>query len=832
MTRVSFNDGWTVKPKTSIFAQLSGPGESAEPVTLPHDAVIALPRSADSPQGSAAGYTASGAFEYEKSFLVPAEYRDKRVSLEFQGVHRDAVVFVNGVFAAQRPSGYATFAVGLDPFLNYGEQNVVRVEMRVHDDSRWYAGAGIHRDTALVVTELVHIPLDGVRVTTPDVEDKRAVVEVATRVKNAGIGTEQVSVLTELVDAAGALVATESSPVTLRAGAESIVRQRLFVRDPRRWSVDDPSLYRARSTVRDAGGTIDAQETVFGIRTLQLDPIDGLRINGEVVKLRGACIHHDNGLLGSAAIGRAEERRVEILKAAGFNALRSSHNPMSQAMLDACDRLGMLVMDETFDVWAESKSSFDYSLAFPEWWERDVESMVLKDINHPSVIFYSIGNEIPETGSPLGSDWGRKIAEKIRSLDDSRFLTNSVNGFVSVLPDVVGMMAAAAGDQAAGSGGVNDAMGQVAEFMNQVSASPLVTEKTAESLSVVDAAGFNYGDARYELDREIFPNRVIIGTETFPTKIDSNWRLVEENPHVIGDFTWTGWDYLGEVGIGRTRYAVEGETPEFGAPFPWLLAWCGDIDITGHRRPASYYREIVFGLRREPYIAVLRPEMHGREAVPGQWSWSDSISSWSWNAETGAPATVEVYSDAEEVELLVNGRSAGVAPAGRDHRFRARFEVRYEPGEIVAIARRGGVESERSVLRSAATEELELAVHADRTVLRADDTDLAHVSIELRDASGNLASNRDRPVTVQVSGAGALRALGSARPDQLESYALETHHSFDGRLLAIVRPVSAGAVTVVVSAEGADAVVLELTVEAVEPRPDVAVAEPAEATAA
>lgn len=801
MTRSLFNHGWTVRPKTSIFAQLGGQGEAAVPVTLPHDALITQERTPDG-LGKSAYFPRSAAFEYSKEFEVPAEWAQKRVALELEGAYRDAVVFLNGDYVGQRPYGYTAFVVSLDDHLRYGETNTIRVEVRAHDDSRWYTGAGITRGATLLLDELVHTSPFGVRVTTPDVDAERAAVEVCVEVVNASTRLRTVIVDLDVVDADGMVVASGAAPVTLRAGGEELARIRTYVPEPALWSVDSPALYSARVCLRDGDATLEERTERFGIRTIRIDPQHGLRINGETVKLRGACIHHDNGPLGAAAFPAAEERRIELLKAAGFNAIRSAHNPMSRAMLDACDRLGMLVMDEAFDIWSESKSSFDYSLRFADWWERDIESMVAQDFNHPSVIFYSIGNEIPETGSPLGSQLGRRIAEKVRALDSTRLITNGVNGFVSTIADVMAMMRERGGGGAAG--GVNDAMGSAGDMMNRVTASPLVTAKTAESFSVLDVAGLNYGDGRYELDRDLFPNRVIVGTETFPGHIDVLWDLVTRNDHVIGDFTWTGWDYLGEVGIGRVRYADE--APEFEAPFPWRTAWCGDIDITGHRRTVSYYRETVFGLRSEPYIAVHRPETHGRRAATGGWAWTDSVSSWTWAAEARAPIVVDVYSDAEEVELVVNGESVGRSAVGGERAFQARFDIAYRRGEIVAVAYTGGVEVARTALTTASGDPA-LVVAAERRELGAEAGDLAYLPIELRDERGILITDADTVVTVEVEGAGVLQALGSGRPDTTEPFDGRSCTTFDGRALAIVRPTGAGEITVTVGAEGLPTVV-------------------------
>ncbi|WP_066281265.1 glycoside hydrolase family 2 [Arthrobacter sp. OY3WO11] len=586
MTRTPFNTGWSCRRKTSIFADVQGQAESGHSIRLPHDAIFSLDRRADAPSGAAGAFFPDGAFEYRTMLDVPEEWAGKHVALEFEGVYRDAMVYVNGAFVAQRPNGYAAFVVSLDSHLRYGAENTIRVDARAHDDSRWYSGAGIYREVHLWVSDRMHIPEQGgIRITTPDIDSDRAVITSATRVRNAGLTTSTATVTTEILDPDGRVVAAETSPVTVLPQSDGVVRQRMYVPNPQRWSVDNPALYSARTRLDGVGEEPEIRATPFGIRTLQLDPDNGLRINGETVKLRGACIHHDNGILGAATFADAEERRVRLLKAAGFNAIRSSHNPMSAAMLDACDRLGMLVMDETFDMWSESKSPFDYALAFPEWWERDVEAMIAADFNHPSVILYSIGNEIPETGNPIGSQWGRKLAEKIRELDDTRFITNGINGFVSALSEMAVMIAEATAhaEQDAADGGVNALMGNTADFMDQAMVSPLVTEATAESFALLDVVGLNYGDVRYEMEAREHPNRIVVGTETFPSRIDANWKLVTDNAHVIGDFTWSGWDYLGEVGVGRVRY--EGESDAFDGEYPWLTSWSADLDMTGCRRP-------------------------------------------------------------------------------------------------------------------------------------------------------------------------------------------------------------------------------------------------------
>ncbi|MEV7424446.1 glycoside hydrolase family 2 TIM barrel-domain containing protein [Streptomyces sp. NPDC091212] len=826
MIRTSFNDGWQTRPKVNPFAELSGPKTPYRPVTLPHDAMIererTVPGGEVTMEGGAGAYFPGGAYEYRKTFSVPEEHRGRRILFEFEGVHRDAVVYVNGDYAGQRPFGYAHFFIDADRFLRFGQDNEIRVEARTHRDSRWYTGAGIYRDTWMLVGEVVRIAPDGVRVTTPDIDGERAVAEVATKVENDSIAIRTLDVVTEIRGVHGDVVASDVSKVTVLPGEPATVRQRLYVRAPSLWSPDTPALHVATVTLKEADAEVDTETVTFGIRSLRLDPERGLRINGETVKLRGACVHHDNGVLGAATFARAEERRVQILKEAGFNAIRMSHNPMSKAMLDACDRLGMLVVDEAFDVWTSGKSEFDYSLAFPEWWERDIEAMVAKDFNHPSVILYSIGNEIPETGSPVGAAWGRELAEKVRALDGTRYVTNAVNGMLAVMSDLAALgqrpqdktAEAAEGAEAADDGkGINTLMADAGDAMNAISSSGLVTQKTAESFAVIDVAGMNYAEARYALDRDLFPHRIILGTETFPTRIDGNWRLVKQYGHVIGDFTWTGWDYLGEVGIGRPQYVTpDTPRPSHTAPYPYLVAGCGDIDITGHRRPASYYREIVFGLRASPYLAVRRPQHHGKTYAGTPWAWSDTVATWTWPGFEGEPITIEVYSDADEVELLQDGRSLGRRPTGADHRFRTEFDTTYQPGELLAIGYRGGIETGRHTLRSA-TGPVRLRAESDRPAISANGGDLAYVTLTLTDPDGTLRTASDRPVRVDVSGPGALLGLGSADPSTEERFDATECLTYEGRALAVLRPTGPGGIRLRASAPECEPVEVLVTVE-------------------
>jgi beta-galactosidase len=795
------NDGWTVRAPSGAFEDRLGLGRDGSPVTLPHDAMLGSARSSS---GSAAtAFYEGGEWEYRR-ILDPGP-DPQSLYLEFEGVYRDALVFVNQNLVAHRPNGYSGFNAQIDHLLRPDHPNELSVVARAHEDSRWYPGGGIYRNVWLHSARRTHLVPGGVQVLTPEIDDALAVVAVAAEVRNQSGSMSRALVRVELLDESGDVVAAAESPATTFPGDSLVVRQRLCVESPRRWGLDHPTMYSCRVILCDDDRVADEESTRFGIRSLSLDPVRGLRLNGEPVLLRGACVHHDNGPLGAATIERAEQRRVELLREAGFNALRSAHNPMSKAMLDACDRLGMLVMDEISDMWEQPKSRHDYSLHFVQWWEEDVEAMVRKDINHPSVIMYSIGNEIPEAGTPHGSRLGRAMVDKVRSLDASRFVTEAVTGLLIGGAELFDELRDGLADRESDKAGPTTTGEEIADKLNQLMLAPSVAKNSAETFSYLDVAGYNYMELRYAVDGKAYPNRVIVGTETHPTAIDTGWAAVRAESHVIGDFTWTGWDYLGEAGIGRTVYGDEGSggMASFLGEYPWRAAWCGDLDITGHRRPQSYYREIVFGLRRDPYLAVRRPEHHGKTAGTTPWSWSDTVSSWSWNGYDGAPVTVEVYADADEVELLVNGRSIGTRPAGAPHRYRAEFEMVYEPGDLEAVARSDGQEVGRTALRSAKGP-VQLALQADRDVIGSHPHDLAFVTLTLVDDQGSLHGCADRPITVAVEGPGVLQGLGSANPASEEGFLESSCRTFDGRALAVVRPTGPGEIVVTVSAEDCD----------------------------
>jgi beta-galactosidase len=789
MTKERFNDGWSVGEFVPVGSALDKEPPPMEKAALPHDFLISRDRDPAAAEGRHKGFFPPLRYEYLKKFIPGPEYRDKRIFLEFEGVYMNARVFINNEYAGQRPYGYSNFYIPADRFLKTGEENYIRLTGESGADSRWYSGAGIYRNVHIISAGHLSFALNGVKIHTGDTGENYAVIEIKNTLESTEAGANSALVVTEIADGEGRPVAREKTPVTLYNG-ETIVRQRVVINNPRLWDTESPILYTCKSVLAAAGDEhpLDSETNTFGIRLIQLDAENGLRINGKTVKLRGACIHHDNGVIGAATFERAEERRAEILKAAGFNALRSAHHPMSKAMLDACDRLGLLVMDEAFDMWTLSKTAGDYSRYFSEWWERDIEAMVHKDYNHPCVILYSTGNEIFDAGTRYGTQWGRKLAEKIRSLDTGRFTINAINGYYLLYEKLSKI-------QGNGEAGSPDTDSEKAA--KQLMTEELVSEVTEESFSCVDVAGYNYMDDRYETDRKRYPHRVICGSETFPRLIASNWKMAEAMDHVIGDFTWTGWDYLGEVGIGRVSYNSEAANGEY----PWIAAWCGDIDITGFRRPASYFREIVWGLRREPYIAVQKPEHYGEKAFPRLWAWSDSVSSWTWPGYEGKPVKVEVYSPAGETALFLNGKEIGRTPAGKANGYKAEFDLIYQPGRLEAAGFTGGKETGRYVLESAGPE-LELDVSVDRDKLKCNCGDLAYITMSLVDKAGTVNTSAGRKISVTVEGAGVLQGLGSGNPMTEDNYSSGVTHAFEGRALAVIRPVEAGEIRVSIEAEG------------------------------
>lgn len=801
MREKRFNDGWLFWEDKDAFALIWDVPAHAQPVRLPHDPMILQKARPDSPSGSDGGYRDGGSYVYYKTLHVPEEWRERTLYLRFDGAGSRAMVYVNSQRAAMAPYGYTTFYVPLNDYLLYGQENRLRIQVRTADmpNSRWYTGGGLYRDVYLAEGGLVHIKPHGLRVVTKSLEDDFALVTVETELRNRGYAAKMITLRTELFGPDGAAAACDTQIITLFGNGEETITQTVAVANPRPWSDESPALYTCRATVL-ADGESDVAETVFGIRSLSLDARRGLRVNGRSVKLRGACIHHDSGLLGAAAYAEAEYRRIRKLKEAGFNAIRSAHNPLAPVTLAACDALGVYVMDEAFDMWFRSKKDYDYSQFFDKWWRDDITAMVKKDHNHPSVIFYSLGNEIPEIATAHGAALQRKMAALVRSLDPSRYVMSSINGvFASgerlgeILADIQG------GDPNGGGGNVNNFMAATIGHENEIANHRILSENLELAAAGMDLVGYNYMTARYEPDGVRYPNRVIVGSETYPPQIAENWEIISRSSHVAGDFTWTGWDYLGEAGVGIPAYRFgEGS---FGAQYPCQLAYCGDIDITGFRRPTSYYREIVFGLRREPYITVQDPAHYGERPMQTPWIISDNDASWTHPGFEGKPAVVEVYAPGNEVELFLNGVSQGRKASGLAAGFRTLFEMNYQPGTLEAVAYENGAELSRYCLSTADAGSASLRVDVEPAE-GLPERELIYAEISLADQNGNCLPS-DAGLTASVSGDAVLAGLGSGDPKPLTGYADGVSALFRGRALAILRTTKAhGSVTLTLTAEG------------------------------
>jgi beta-galactosidase len=797
MIRESFNTNWFIcKDDGKNNMRPVGP------ITLPHDAMLSEERIPDGGTGHAGGYFPGGVYVYEKNFELPQDAKEKTILLEFEGVYQRSQVYINGKEAGGWPYGYSRFYVNTAPFLVYGAPNHVKVVVDNSDvpNSRWYSGSGIYRNVNLMIGRKVHIRPNGVRITTLSI-DEPVKIQVETRLANEANLKCQIQI--EILDG--------KEVVAAYSGKETAV---IEIPGAKLWSDVSPNLYSCRATLIKDGEVLDETVDTFGIRSIECTPQKGLLINGQPTKLRGACVHHDNGVLGAATFEAAEERRLWILKDAGYNAIRSSHNPLSIAMLDACDRYGMYVMDELADTWWIPKNPGDFSKEFLDWWERDLASMVDKDFNHPSVIMYSVGNEISETALANGIEFSKVITAKARELDRTRLITIGINLQLNQMNYQGRNHYKESGDEKKAkdittSAYINTIMNVMKPFDPIFLTRKSVDLATRDAFKYFDVAGYNYGAVRYVMDGKLHPERIILGSETYPSDIYDNWQLVEKLPYLIGDFQWAGWDYLGEAGCGMWQYGEK--KGALFKDYPCILADTGMIDITGYVTARAWYNKFVWGLEKKPYIGV-RPVNHsGERPSKSVWRNTDAIASWSWAGCEGKTAVVEVYSDADSVELLLNGRSLGKKIMKK---LKALFKTKFIPGNLEAIAYDvAGKELSRSQLKSAA-ESTQLNITMDRTVLQANGRDLVFLSIEITDDHGIVKVLEDTKVFIKVEGAGTLQGFGSARPFTEENFTDSEHFTYYGRALAVVRAGQhTGTIKVSISAGNCETIILSIPVE-------------------
>lgn len=790
MKRERFNEGWKVWKDMDPFELVFCVPDDAREVELPHDAMFHEEQKQGAVNGGFTGNIDAGEYKYYKQFYVPEDYQGGHVMLQFEGIYRNASVFVNQSKVGESAYGYTDFTVDIGDYLKYGADNDILVAVKCGTkSSRWYSGAGIYRDVWLIRGGSLYVKPYGLRMTTLDVDEDGALVCISAGIHNDSLLADTVQVSVGIQDMEGNVVADRTYSV--RIGSRQVLefRKNIYIEHAKLWDELTPNLYQVVLTVADEKEVLDETEITSGVRKLSVDSRHGLRVNGREVKLRGACIHHDQGILGTATYDDYEYRRVKRLKEAGFNAVRSAHNPASQALLRACDRLGVYVMDELVDVWNKSKVSYDYSVDFTRNWETDIEHIVEDDYNHPSVILYSTGNEIFEICTEKGFETSRMLSDKFHELDATRYTTNGINGafaagdgLAKIVEDITN------GEADTGKGDVNVFMAAMETNMPGIVAHPILGGILEKLETTMDIMGYNYMTSRYLMDADRYPDRVMVGTETYPKQIAENWDAITGCPAVIGDFTWTGWDYLGEV------------TPVYSD----LMNTGGDISLTGSRRPTSYYREIVFGLTKKPCIAVQAPERYGVPRNFGPWCYTDCTFNYSYEGQEGRPIMIQVYGGGDSVELFLNGKSLGVQPCGKETSFETQYNTVYEPGELTAVAYEGGVEIGRTSLKTSGKAS-KLALSAEKYET------LAFINVDVLDKDGLLVANSKAPLSIQVTGPAELLAFGGVGALHKKGYELPQTTAGEGHALAILKmKKDGGKITVRISGEGIEEAVIEL----------------------
>ena len=701
-------------------------------VDLPHDwDIYEAPDPSTGATGTDGGWYPGGKGEYRKTFATP---KTEIVKLHFEGVYQKAEVFVNGQKAGQHAYGYTPFTVDVTPYLYQDKREnevVVKVDNSEQPNCRWYTGSGIYRHVWLQAMPALHIAENGVFVTTHDISAERAIVGVEVTVANESDRDRNAMVV---VDSGMMMVAVP-------ARQTKTVATSYAVRNPHLWSPDDPYLYETKVELKESGIVIDEHRARFGIRSFSYDAEGGFVLNGKPLLINGACVHHDDGVLGAMAFDAAEIRKVRQMKEAGFNLIRTSHNPTTRAFLDACDSLGMLVIGEAFDGWRTAKKPYDYSTLIDSCYREDIRAMVERDRNHPSIICWSIGNEVIERKDIRVITTARQLKQAILDYDKTRPVTEALCAW--------------------------DDDWEIYD----------------PHFDVLDIGGYNYMIHKHATDHQRNPGRVMWQTESYPRDAFQNWALVHGYPYIIGDIVWTGLDYLGEAGIGRYYYEGEraGEHYVDGGQPDWHGAYCGDVDVTGWRKPISHYREMLWKDSKDLYMAVKEPDGYHGKILETRWSVWPTWESWNWPSWEGKPIDVEVYTKAPEVTLYLNDKPIGTKAVSQSTEYKAVFTVPYEAGTLRAEA--GG---KRATL-STAGEPARLRLTADRSVMTAGGQDLSFITVEIIDREGHVCPNAAIPCEAIVKGQGTLLSFASADLKDCEPYTSPRVTTWKGRALLVVR---------------------------------------------
>jgi beta-galactosidase len=794
---------------------IPGYGETGKTVNLPHDFTIETEPYPEAPGGQGTGYYGGGVGTYTKMLDIPEDLESKRLLIEFDGVYMNPTITLNGHVVAKHHYGYSPFHVDLTSYIKPGKKNrlAVIVNNDAQPNARWYTGSGIYRHVDLLTAPKNHIAPWGIYAHTSHVVNGTAYVIVETTVENhTGEDTNLwVDVKIEK-DLCGTEAGIGRVKVHIPAGEKAVGQVKIAVENADLWDIESPKLYKIKAQLSNKETVLDNDITTFGIRTISVDTKNGFMLNGRTVKLKGGCVHHDNGILGAASFKDSEYRKMKIHKDNGFNAIRFAHNPMSRDMLDACDRLGLLVINEAFDVWTMEKNTHDYSQYFVQDWKADMEAFILRDRNHPSVIMWSTGNEVPERGGlSNGYQWAARLAAFVRDLDPTRPITNSLPSFFNGLEDedqlkfFQDLM-----KQSKNTGGGITNLDS--EFGKSVWG-----EYTETFAAPLDVVGYNYLNYQYEDAIINYPNRVICSTESKPIEMFDYWTDAERFSHVIGDFVWTSYDYIGEVGLGRQDYYDHSEEAANAyktlhiVEYPWRTFGGADIDLCGFARPQLAYRRILWG-SEETFIASSNPRNSGLTEVLGRFAWPERENSWSWPGYEGKPVQVDVYSAADEVELILNGKSLGRKPAGKENRLIARFDLTYEPGTLEAISYMGSTKVSSDILMSSG-KPAGIRIVPDKKELTADGQSLVHAVVEVVDREGRLVPTAEYKATAKVEGVATLAAFGTGKPQTNENYTTGEFSSYKGRLLAIVRAgYESGSSVLTVTIEGLQTMSIEIPV--------------------
>ena len=792
-------------------------------VHLPHDYMIESDPTPAAPAGPASGYYTAGVATYSKKIEIPAAWENEIVLLHFDGVMMNATLNVNGCRVALQHNGYIPFYADITPYIYFGEQNRISVIVNpsMQPNSRWYSGAGIFRSVELLHVPRLHLAPDGIFGYTKDIEydenGKPRCAYLHTEVELCNQTTDNKIALAEVFltrEGSDEVILSRRQKVQVNPLARETAYIDMTLPDPVLWDVDDPQLYRLHARVTDLGvfkthfvpahtRVSDEHAVLFGVRTVQADVNRGLRINGKTVKLKGGCIHHDNGMLGAVSLYESECRKIRLLKRIGFNAIRTTHNPPSAVLLEACDRLGMYVYNEAFDAWGIMKQPGDYNQHFYADWQNDLTAFMKRDRCHPSVILWSTGNEIPERGGMNnGYTLATELARAARRLDPSRPISHAICSYWSGLDDA--LTEAQAKKLAAGGGQNADVAGGDTSW----------EEYSEAFLNGLDIVGYNYMEPKYERDHEMYPERIILGSENYPKEIGIYWPMVERTPYVLGDFTWTAFDYIGEAGIGKTAF-LEPDDPmlqkgpfalsSHASPYPWRLANDADLDINGTLLPQGAYRSVVWGSERT-FVFSYDPAVFGKAELISPWGFTDVSKMWNWAGAEGKPVQVAVFSNADEVELRQNGAPVQRCKAGErlaaDLPNSFLFDLTYASGTVEAVSLRGGKEISRDTLQTTGAA-AQLRLVPEKTAMAADGHDVLYVAVELVDAEGRVVPDAALPLRAEVRGAAVLAAFGSAAPATEENYTRGTFTAYRGRAMAILRSgCEHGSGTLTVTAEG------------------------------